>query len=416
MTSPNKPTAIRPRNVRSTLEIDGDQLTLIARSSGLWAVGCFMGFWLTGWTAGCVALIYKAITEPTPMIFLFGTPFWASWFAVAGFLLYTLFHRERFVFNADGLRKESLILGFGSWQQTPLYEVLAFHDRYKSDSEGSTTRWIEMQTRGRPVKLAESVAESERSWILDQLRQHLKMLHERYASSRPSWLIERDAVVDDTQKFRETSDLPTSIEPPSDCVWQRHDEFDSIQLSNRGRWSWGGVAVALFINLFWNGIVSVFLGAAFGWLPGEGDFNGMGGRIGLLLFLTPFVLIGLLMVAVLIFAVIEPLRLSRWTIERNELRFLLTWLGVGPRRNFTITPGSRLVIERLEEKSKQMLQWRGWLFSYHVRQTDLPVRYRLVIANSQAVETCSIEALSLGEAEWLASILQTERREWFQHA
>ncbi|MBL8826149.1 MAG: hypothetical protein JNM18_04135 [Planctomycetaceae bacterium] len=405
---------IRPRHLRSRLDIDGDQLTLDFGSGGLWGVGCFLAFWLCGWTVGCVVLLYKVITEPRVEYLFFGTPFWASWFAVAGFLLYMLFHRERLLLNADGLRKESRLLGFGRWQQIALHEVLGFHERYKSDNEGTTTRWIEVQTRGRPLKIAESLAESERHWIIGRLRRHLDELRQRYASSRPAWLVERDQVPTVNDKFREAHTLPPGIEPPSDNAWYRTDEFDAILLTNHGHWSWTSVFLLLFLNLFWNGIVSLFVGKGLGLFPEGGDFGNQGVEVMLLLFMIPFVVIGLLMMAGLLFCLLEPGRLSRWSIGRNEVQFQLTWFGIGPRRSFAILPGSRLVIERLDDAASGAFKLRSWIYVYHLGQNELPVRYRLVIAGADATETCAIEALSLGEAEWLASLIYHERGEWFR--
>ncbi len=47
------------------------------------------------------------------------------------------------------------------------------------------------------------------------------------------------------------------------------------------------------------------------------------------------------------------------------------------------------------------------MYSFHLGQNELPTRYRLVFAGPDATEICAIEALSLGEAEWLASVIYT---------
>ncbi len=104
-------------------------------------------------------------------------------------------------------------------------------------------------------------------------------------------------------------------------VWYRADEFDTIRLTNRGRWSWIGLAVLLFLNLFWNGIVSLFIGKGLGLFPGEGNFGNDGVEFGLLLFMIPFVAVGLLMMAGFVLTLLEPVRVMRWTIDRHEVRF-----------------------------------------------------------------------------------------------
>lgn len=112
----------------------------------------------------------------------------------------------------------------------------------------------------------------------------------------------------------------------------------SIELKSRMS-PFGKLAAALFVALFWNGIVSVFLYQLIaGWR--RGDFE-----VFLALFLTPFVLIGLLLIVLVVYqllALFNPVPTMRLDPGRLVLggRAALDWSlsGAASRiRRFTVT-------------------------------------------------------------------------------
>lgn len=100
-------------------------------------------------------------------------------------------------------------------------------------------------------------------------------------------------------------DFAPELEAPPTGTWLREDGFGTVVGATHR--SLGQAAGLLFVTLFWNGIVSVFVTLAVvstmqhfhlpqpAWMPnmkGGGDFARGGGLVFLWLFLTPFLCIG----------------------------------------------------------------------------------------------------------------------------
>jgi hypothetical protein len=109
----------------------------------------------------------------------------------------------------------------------------------------------------------------------------------------------------------ETNEIESGIDinNPPPGTWHRHDGMETVIGANHR--SWAAAAGLLFVCLFWNGIVSVFVSLAlagtlhrFGipipaWFPApqmNGGFMGSGMLVFLWLFLTPFITIGALFI------------------------------------------------------------------------------------------------------------------------
>ncbi len=110
----------------------------------------------------------------------------------------------------------------------------------------------------------------------------------------------------------------------------------------RGRFSLAGLLGALFINLFWNGIVSVFLMALFGFGP-EGPQQFGIGWWGMFLFLIPFEAIGLVMVVALFAVLLEPVHWTTWRFNRDEIALRDSWLGIGRTRRYDASSVTRVL-------------------------------------------------------------------------
>ncbi len=198
------------------------------------------------------------------------------------------------------------------------------------------------------------------------------------------------------------------VEPPSDSSWKLVRDFQSLKFVQRGRWSWTAVLGLLFLNAFWNGIVAVFLGGLLGLGP---DMKiGAGQWWPAFFFLIPFELLGLLWLAALVFTVLEPVRRKVWMLEPGLVTYRYTWLGLG--RHWVYSFES---LERIELGRR-----RGVLSKYGVkesaqdaRESDAPCALTLVMPEN--IELCTLDALTEGEARWMADVVLREWPEWFRN-
>jgi hypothetical protein len=142
------------------------------------------------------------------------------------------------------------------------------------------------------------------------------------------------------------SGLDPGVDPadPPRGAWY-HDDGRGVRIGASTRTA-GGFVAALLFCLFWNGLVSVFVGAAIAstlnllglgvpaWMPPpkmNGSTMGAGMTIGLWVFLTPFIAIGLVLLAAVAMCLAGRMEV-RVTPDHGEV-----FTGVGPvgwRRRF----------------------------------------------------------------------------------
>ena len=245
--------------------------------------GFFMLLWLTGWTVGCVALAGMVINDPKIFHFLFAIPFWASWVFVFFMMMRSFFGREYFLLDRGGASYISRVLVPIRTRLIPLEEIKSFHECEMSrDSEsGHITLGVEMRTLGKSLRFAGNISHAECEWLVDQLNDSLRSLggganaadevlpalaegDEREIEPPKEEFSKAEKTEADESDRCVLSLAKTPREPPSDCRWRRIDDFDSTAFLQRGRLALGTLGGLLFINLFWNGIVSVFFGLFIG--------------------------------------------------------------------------------------------------------------------------------------------------------
>ena len=408
MTDVAAPPPARPRKLTARYEVIGDRLRVFRRRRQ-WFASAFMAFWLTGWTVGCVVLAAVVIQQREAFMLLFAVPFWTSWIFVATMLVGQLLNFEEFVLDREGVWHHTRALIPLSRRKLQLWELRSVEVaswQRSNDNESPPEVGLVFRTWGRPLRAFAGLPEAELRWLADQLTKVLAVV--RAATVAPPAAALLSAPPDDAS-------LPQPIEPsdmgfpaPSDCQWTLTEDFQAIELTSRGRWSWGAVLVLLFINSFWNVIVGVFVAGAFDLAPG-----GPAGwaRVGMLVFLTPFVAIGLLMFAGLVMTIAEPVRRSTWRIMPREIEFRTRWLGCGPRWSYPIDSLDRIQLDRTEGAPAR--NWRKVVNSAkNVVADDCP--YRLSLVGGGNVELCEIAGLTEGEARWIADQVQRNRAEWFR--
>lgn len=419
----------RPKRLKTRFERAAGRLSIAYRRRD--PAGCFLVLWLIGWTVGCVFLVGLAIKEPKLMTVLFAVPFWASWIFVFCLVLKMFMQFEEFALDAQGASYARRTIVPMASRQVPLNEILGFgkYARVVDSESGQRTSGLKMHTLGAPLKFAEGLSGHERLWLEFQLNDHLAALGGGAADDERRESGRRDppdedaadpalaeagaagAVASAPRPRRAARRTPRravlalrreAVEPPSDSAWQREDSFDWFAFRQRGKLSWGVLGGLLFINAFWNGIVSVFVMALF-----SRDMGRPQGAEwwGLFFFLIPFEVIGLVMLVGLVGVLVEPLRVTSWRFTRQTIEHRVKRLGIGPTRTYWVDPLRRIELDTLGGAG------RG---TKRRLRTGASGRCRLVFIDQNNTELVSIDGLTRGEARWMGDAILRERSTWFR--
>ena len=260
---------------------------------------------------------------------------------------------------------------------------------------------IEMETLGQPLRFALGLDQPELLWLQDSLERHLADLRGRFHLEPPANDANPDVSPDRNDRRRRT-DLS---QPPSDSSWRREDDFEDITFRQRGRLLLSTVFYVLFVTVFCNGIVSVFVCVLWG-VMGDGPQGLL--WWGMFFFLIPFEIFGMMIFIVLVLTVLEPMRCIAWRIGRSEITCRLTWFGVGRTWTYPIGQLGRIEVEDIEAKKKRLSN-----------RTSAPwksaeAKFRISLIDESDFEVCSIGGLTEGEARWMADVIRSERPAWFR--
>lgn len=383
---------IKPARLLVKLNEDDSQLTVRYRKRQ-WGVAFFLTFWLCGWTAGCLFLAYQIWTKPEVFLLVFAIPFWTSWLFVAGLLLSMLLRKEVLVLDETGAVLTKSLLFPISRRFVPLAELKCFESIFgrSGDADSAPVNHIKMVTLGQPLQTFADLPHDERAWLVWRLNHQLKVLNPH----------------DDDDPRTPSSRRTDSVEPPSDNSWKLIEDYDSISFVQRGKLQLSAVMGALFIALFWNGIVSVFVMVLLGVAPG-GPARFSGEWWGLFLFLIPFEAIGLLILCGFLLTILEPIRRTMWRFEQYEIRYYYGWLGIGYRRRYDNTAVAEVNLDQDDANAKN---------STVPQQKMLPAAMgnsRLRFVDDQNTEIVSISGLTEGEALWIRDNLRRQHSDWFR--
>lgn len=407
------------------MRLYGDELHLTWKNPTSKTVA-FLLLWLAGWSAGCGLMLYELFTDFEWFMVLFATPFFAAWFAVSGAVIYMLFGQQKLVIGRNELRSSSKALVTYKRRRVPIAEVaLARPDTKVVENNNGPSQVlgiITLHTLGLPIQFAQGIKDDEAEWLAEIINTCLNRLapnRQALAAAEalntsvhadqidaPGTYNLNDGFDDD---FDESIDEGEStadgtalvFQPsrdrqhqPSDSRWHLDRSGRRIQLSIRGRWKLADLAAVTFINLFWNGIVGVFvfqLFTEFQWF--------------LALFLTPFVFIGLLLMLALLASLTAPVWGMRYAFRLGEIERRYWGLGVPSTRRWEFAKIDRIEIRRRHfKKSSQDIPPK--------RFTD--GGYQIAIIDSEEQLLTTIDALTKGEALWMADALMSERPEMFE--
>jgi hypothetical protein len=409
----------QPRRLRVRVQDTPDGLMFRGRC-GAWGLVVFFVIWLAGWTVGCVFLAHEVIVKPQLFTILFGIPFWASWFFVAGLAVKKTFQVDTLVVGSESVGFERRVFSLIRRRQIPLQEIknIIPLDKVTHGDGGDTHEWgVQLETRGEPLDLFLGVSQQESEWLAYQLNRCVESVRGPVESipavenATPS--LKSDAPSEFHAEEPSNAVLPAStrMEPPSDSRWHRADDVDAVAFHQNGRFAWAQFGFVLFFNLFWNGIVSVFIvGGLFGI---NNDARVAGAEWwGLFFFLIPFEVIGVVGLGFLLLTLLEPVRKVVWRFGFAEIERRVTWFGLGPRQTYVAARLSRIDLRR-SEPSQRLRAKAGHASSGTSYALGQGHKYALVFVDADNKELCTMPRLTEGEAAWIRDVLLRERRQWF---
>lgn len=364
----------------------------------------FLLLWLTGWTVGCIVLAVNIFSDPS--LILFAIPFWASWLVVASIVVWMRFGKETLIVGPDEVRFQRTAWIKLSTRVVPRAEVQSFQECRSSYTENDQYLWgIEMVTTGKPLRFAFRLPDRERAWLIHQLNRFIGSTGsglEQPLSAQP--FMQRTGVVTAGPTARPLTYEETRPNPPFDCRWHMTEDFDDWIIERRGRLEWIAILGLLFINAFWNGIVSVFVLLLWGILPVNNAPQGWEWW-GMFVFLIPFEVIGLAMFAALLMAFLEPFHEVTWRFERDTIGFTNRWPLI--RRSKTWAMPDRVSLELRREAPENASASVASVLG------DSPAR-QLTFVSPDKVDIVTINSLTEGEALWMARLVLDRRPQWFQ--
>jgi len=385
-----------PRSPASQMQTRVEELPgelRLSRRTGHAGVAGLISVWQLGWTAGCVFVVWRTLQQPELTALLFAVPFVVAWFAGAWFLIYLLFARESLRITPTEIIYRSSALLPLKRQRVPLEEFQSVREySTRTEGENPVTSWgIQLETRGEPIRFGDGLPQVERLRLSQLLRQYLPEREQIASTERPADESAHDRGRHPNRQIRfETLTPSTSPVPmPSDCRFQMHRDWDSLRFTRKGGTFFqmlGGLAVVTFLNLFWNGIVGVFV------LELLNDFNW-----GLFFFLIPFELIGLAFVVAWFVVLLSPWFRETFIFTPHEIGWRWTVFGLGWKKRYPTQILGRLVLQETKKKTSP---------------TEHP--FTLCFVTPDNTEVVKFEGLTQGEARWIADQALGEYHEhWF---
>jgi len=390
----------RPTKLVSTIENINGALTIgVPQRSG---AGCFLVLWLTGWTVGCVFLLGMVLEDLSIGTIAFALPFWASWIFVAGLLAWWWFGLETVRICDDEVALTRTVFSFPlTERRIPLEEVKSARGCLSSYQENEEyLHGIEISTIGEPVQFGFRLPDQERLWLIQQINRVLDALLHRTKN--------HVATVEPAVTSRAHLYPMAEAKRPSDSTWDREDEFDAIVFSQSGRFAIVAVLGLLFLNAFWNGIVSVFVLGLIGFGPGGAAPPQGWEWWGLFVFLIPFEVIGAFMFLGLILSLADPLRRTRIEVGSEQIRERTRWLFVSVKRTWDIDLLNRCVPRRVKTKDSS----RPFRLDQQVASSHL--NFEVALISPDNVDVCVLGPFTEGEARWISQAIYQEREHWFR--
>ena len=376
------PTPTRPLAFESTFVEDGDAISICMREGSRGRI-VFLTLWLAGWTVACVALAWTAITSRQLFPFLFGLPFWSSWVFAAVWITKDLYGLQTVSLDPVGLAYERSSPAMTTQRFVPLEELRGIESRvFFVDDDGEAKHGIEIRTLGRSITIATARPPPERDWLAARLDGHRRRLQSA-AGLHDTPEVDRDDC--------------RACAAPTDGTWAYEDGFEGPQFVQAGRPDLPAVCFLLFVTLFWNGIVGIFIAAQFG-VDGGPPQIAAGPWSLMTLFLIPFEVVGLAMFGGLMAALVEPWRVTQWRFGHDAVSRITTRAGLPLAWNRRYRHAGLATAAVRDDLPARRL------FSPDNAPTG--THHGLVVSDAAHAEVCTIRGLTLGEARWMKGRLQ----------
>jgi hypothetical protein len=280
---------------------EGMRVTLQSRGVGRWFAAAFLGAWLAGWAAGeffagsfLVRIVGGFLGLSRPLGDLAGAGalgvglfllVWLAFWTFGG--VAALFTLARLIAGADVLTLApdgwTIWQGIGRWGRRRVVDPDTIREVRVRRGGGP----LLAETPSGTITLTTYGAETDRQWLAERLRSSLGLPPPSSPASP------------DPDAYRAPATVPVDPSSPSSMpsgfqIAPMPDGTTSITptLARRA----GQMGCTLFLALFWNGVVSVFVLAGLGAIAVnvEGPGGAMApGQWGYWLFLTPFIAVGL---------------------------------------------------------------------------------------------------------------------------
>ena len=394
-------TISKPAKLASVVHRSEDALLVQTRPSK--SSAGFLLIWLIGWTVGCVFLVSLVISEPSLGTFCFATPFFVSWLAVAGFLVWLLFGRESIlVQNDEVLFRRTAIIELKT-RHIPIAEISAVKSCRSTHTENDEHLYgIEIAGLGKPLKFGFRLSDHERLWIIQELSDVI-FGHDD-STVQPAALPTEPAQFPSKPNSAFSSKRLTLADtldhPPSDSTWNMTQLPNEVTFQRHGTLSIAAFLGTGFICLFWNGIVSVFVLVLCGLMPNDNPPQG-GEWWGLFFFLIPFEVIGLGMLFAWLTTVLAPFGKTTLGIKDQTVIRQKQWPFFQISKNVNCLEVGELHLRQKESKPQTSLT------SINSEQT-----FELSFVSADQQDLLTFDNLSQGDALWIAGQLFEFENTW----
>ena len=299
-----------------------DDYLSYTQSGFSWFTALFLSVFWGIWTSACFAMVYASFEDKEVILFMI--PFLLADIGVLCFLLYTFFGKETGWMDETGFHREYRCLFVRLCKDVPLNSIRKFKlgrdytfrqnkqpaycvqivtaakeiNVLRAFTQTDQQRWLAAAgnavlanlTGREPVPTLTSLSNAEPSDDFVDSSVFEEDDNASYNSNfsavnRRADLADEDSdeqnddydneYEDDENDYYESkverfssSDHISDADKPEGTSWKMTADFDTIEFKRRGRWT-AELLGLLFIAAFWNGIVSIFLCALFGFIGAE---------------------------------------------------------------------------------------------------------------------------------------------------
>ena len=235
----------------------------------------------------------------------------------------------------------------------PLAEIRSF-DQYTVIVDGESGRCqsgIEMRTAGVPIRMALGLSDAELDWLRFQLNDHLSGLGGRKAAGEtppqePAAAVASPAAPSRRRRLHRARAGSQAGRPAQRLLLDPRGRFRRLRLRKaRAARLRDGPGPGIHKRILERHRLGV-CGHIVGTTRPSTTRRSASHVWGVLVFLIPFEVVGLIMVGALLAALLEPVHRTVWTFARQGIEHRTAWLGLGPRRTWEVMSLGRIDLRR----------------------------------------------------------------------